>query len=511
MTINLIASVIPYKNKFAIGKNNELLIKISNDLTYFKKITTDKNNKNSTESKLDKNVIVMGRKTWFSIPQVRRPLVDRINIILTNDKNLKKESCFPKKSFLSKTPVIFDKDVYFMDYNEFSKFYKMTNANVFVIGGGVIYNKFLNDPEMFPRNVYLTEIYNYKLQNLNDNQDEIISMDMLNEKYKLKNFSEKYQDDTNNISYRFLKYEYENNFKTDEHVYLNLCNNILENGLSREDRTGVGTISSFGNQLHFDISENIPLLTTKRVPWKHCIEELLWFLRGDTDAKILQRKNVKIWDGNTSRQFLDDHNLNHYPEGVLGPGYGWQWRFFGANYSQAFSDTSKIDVNKIGGFDQINYVLEELKNNPFSRRIMVSAWNPSQMDQMALPPCHYSFQFYVEEENNERYLSCHFIMRSNDVFLGLPFNILSYAVLTYIIALKVDMKPKKLVYSVSDTHIYKTHIQQIQDQSSRHPRPLPKLELNPDIKNKDFKDITIDDFDIIGYYPHPMIKAPMAV
>jgi thymidylate synthase len=186
-------------------------------------------------------------------------------------------------------------------------------------------------------------------------------------------------------------------------------------------------------------------------------------------------------------------------------------RFFGAKYSQAFADTSKVDTSKIGGFDQISYILDLLQNDPFSRRILMSYWNPPDFEKTALLPCHFNVQFYVEELNNQRYLSCHFTMRSNDLFLGHPFNIFSYAVMTYILAAKSNMKPKELVFTGGDVHIYKNHIEQVNEQLNRLNRPLPKLILNPAVKYKDFKDITIDDFNIVGYFPHGMIKAPMAV
>jgi thymidylate synthase len=231
----------------------------------------------------------------------------------------------------------------------------------------------------------------------------------------------------------------------------------------------------------------------------------------NTDAKILQKKGIKIWDGNTSREFLDNRGLHHYDDGILGAGYGWQIRFQGAKYSQNFADTSKIDTSLIGGFDQLAYVEHLLKTDPFSRRIMMCYWNPSDFDKTALLPCHYSIQFYVTEEKGERYLSSHFIMRSNDVFLGSPVNISSYSVLTYILALKCNLKPKELVYSCSDTHIYQNHINQVQEQMTRVPRPFPKLKLDESIKNKNWSDILIDDFDLIGYMSYPSIKAPMAI
>jgi len=288
---------------------------------------------------------------------------------------------------------------------------------------------------------------------------------------------------------------------------------ILTNGNERKDRTSTGTISTFGNQIRFDISNTIPLMTTKRVPYKTIIEELLWFCRGDSDAKILQAKGIKIWDGNTSREFLDKRGLIHYPNGVIGPQYGFLWRHFGATYSPDFADSSKIDTSLIGGFDQLKYVEDLLQNDPFSRRIMISAWSPNQLNEQVLPSCHHTIQFYVEEDTHtqEKYLSCMFIMRSNDVFLANVYNVICYTILTYILAKKYNMKPKEIIYTCGDTHIYKNHIEAVQQQITNLPRPFPKLILDESIIHKDWKDITIDDFDIVGYFPHGTIKAPMAV
>lgn len=505
MPINLIASVVNYKSKLAIGKHNNLLYRLKEDLAFFKNITT---NCLGEDSLINRNVVLMGRKTWFSIPNAHRPLKNRLNLVLTNDKRLRKQSPYPWHYKIA-TSIDLKKDVYFVSFNEFVDFYKRTNANVFVIGGSEIYNKFLNNAFLKPESVYLTEVSNAKFE-VGEEPDTY--MDHLTDDYKLVGVSNKKQDSQHNISYRFLTYKLYRDYKSEEHKYLNLMKHIIENGNYREDRTGVGTISTFGNQLHFDISQTIPVMTTKRVPWKHCIHELLWFCRGDTDVKLLQKHGVKIWDGNSSRKFLDSRGLYHFEEGVLGEVYGWQWRFFGADYSQAFADTSKIDTSKIGGFDQLQYIVNELKNNPFSRRIMVSAWNPARMHQMALPPCHYSFMFYVEEDSqNQKHLSCHFVMRSNDVFLATAMNILSYSVLTYILALKCDMKPKSIVYSCSDTHIYKNHLEQVKQLLERKPRPFPKLVINPDVKHKDFKDISVEDFELVGYFPDTVIKAPMAI
>ena len=533
MPINIIACVTNYKNKLAIGRNNGLLFELQNDMEFFKRITTTNLHK---DSKIKQNVVLMGRKTWFSIPRQRRPLKNRLNLILTNDPDLLRLSPYPTLPFSK-----LDKNVYFLTFKQFLHFYKMTNSNVFVIGGSEIYDLFLNNStnNIKADRVYLTEVYNYKVK---DGLEPDSFMTPLDQSYKLISVSEKQckivheirnefntnedKFDTNKTSlklkrrtkyntyeldYRFLQYKRFDNYISSENEYLRLSKFILENGKERPDRTGVGTISSFGHKMEFDISETIPLLTTKKVPWKHCIEELLWFMRGDTDARILQNRGVKIWDGNTSREFLDSRGLHHYDSGILGKGYGWQWRFFGAKYSQAFADTSNIDRKKIGGFDQLEYIENLLKTDPFNRRILMCYWNPPDFDKTALLPCHFSAQFYVTEKNGERYLSCLFNMRSNDFLLGNPFNIFSYAVLTCILAIRCDMIPDRLIYMGGDVHIYKNHIEQVKEQLSRSPRTLPKLIVNPIVKNKKFHEITIQDFDVVGYFPHEPIRAPMAI
>lgn len=501
MPINIIACVTNYKNKLAIGKNNGLLFKLRKDLEFFKTVTMTNHSNNSS---ISKNVVLMGRQTWFSISREKRPLKNRLNLILTNDPDLLRVSPLPKSSFNN-----LNKSVYFLTFDQFIRFYNITNSNVYVIGGSEIYDLFLkaNHYNLKVDRVYLTEVYDYKPE---PNLEPDCFMTHLDQSFKLISVSEKEYDKSYNLHYRFLQYICTNtNFS--EKQYLELAKTILKNGKSRPDRTGVGTISSFGHTMEFDISETVPLLTTKKVPWKSCIEELLWFMRGDTDVKILQRRGVKIWDGNTSREFLDSRGLNNYEVGILGKGYGWQWRFFGAKYSQAFADTSYIDRNKIGGFDQLAYIEHLLKSDPFSRRIMMSYWNPPDFDKTALNPCHFSCQFYVREQDGEKFLSCLFNMRSNDLFLGNPFNIFSYAVLTYILAIRCDMKPDKLIYMGGDVHIYQNHINQINEQLERTPRSLPKLLIKDDIKYKQFHEISISDFDIVGYFPHPPIKAPMAV
>lgn len=504
MPISMCCCVVPYRNRLAIGRTNTLLVRLKDDLAFFKQVTSSTNG----NSKL-RNVVVMGRKTWFSISRERRPLRDRINIVLTNDPELLKVSPYKPSwcKFLRGTGDGY-KDVYFMTWVQFLDFYRRTEANVFVIGGEKVYDLFLKSDDLKPDRVYLTEVLDYKFD---QNAEPDAFFEPLDQTYRLTAFSELKHDTVYDVRYRILDYRRFPGYISDENKYLHLARYLLNNGDSRPDRTGIGTLSSFGHHLDIDISQTVPLLTTKRIAWKSCIEELLWFLRGDTDATILQRRNVKIWDGNTSRSFLDARGLHHYRQGILGPGYGWQMRFFGAKYSQAFADTSVVDTTKIGGFDQLQYIIDTLRSDPFSRRIMMCYWNPPDFHKTALVPCHFSCQFYVTERDNQRYLSCHFTMRSNDLFLGNPFNLFSYAVLTYIIATKCNMKPDRLVYTGGDVHIYKNHIEQITEQLARNPRSLPHLVVDPSVYDKRVADITIDDFSLVGYFPHPAIRAPMAV
>jgi thymidylate synthase len=510
MPISLVSCIVPFKNRLAIGSKNDLIVKLKSDLSHFKQLTRDCL---SSESSLDKNVIVMGRKTWFSIPRSQRPLSGRINIVLTNDKDLHKVSPYTRQRWWSRKDFK-HKNLYFMSYTQFEQFYKETNANVFVIGGGDIYNMFLHNEKeiMRPSKLYITEVYDFKFKT---GEEPDVFMDSFDNSYKLTSVSEKVFDESQGVSFRYLEYRRDAKHMStisDEGKYLDLLRRTLTQGKVRRDRTGVGTIGTLGEQLHFDISQSVPLLTTKRVPWKHCLEELLWFMRGDTHNKVLQKKGVKIWDLNTSREFLDSRGLYHYEEGILGPGYGWQMRFFGANYSQAFADTSDVDTSMIGGVDQLEYIVNELKENPFSRRILMCYWNPPNFQETALLPCHFSVQFYVEEDHDgQKHLSAHFTMRSSDTFLGLPFNILSYALMTYIIAAKCDMKPKKLVYSGCDVHIYRNHVEQVKEQLSRTPRPFPRVIINPAVKDKAWHAISVDDFEVVGYFPYPSIRAPMAV
>ena len=261
--------------------------------------------------------------------------------------------------------------------------------------------------------------------------------------------------------------------------YLDLLNHIKKVGVKKDDRTGTGTISTFGYQMRFPLSETFPLLTTKKVHLKSVIYELLWFLQGDTNIKYLQENGVKIWD-----EWADK-------KGDLGPVYGKQWR------SWPTPDGKSVD--------QITKLIYDIKTNPDSRRLIVSAWNVAELDKMALCPCHCFFQFYVADGK----LSCQLYQRSADVFLGVPFNIASYSLLTMMVAQVCDLKLGDFVHTFGDVHIYSNHVDQVNEQLSREPRPLPTMKINPNVRS--IFDFKYEDFELIGYDPHPRISAPVAV
>ena len=261
--------------------------------------------------------------------------------------------------------------------------------------------------------------------------------------------------------------------------YLDLMQHVLDHGTRKSDRTGTGTLSVFGAQLRFDLSQGFPLVTTKKLHLKSIVHELLWFLRGDTNTRYLKEHGVSIWD-----EWADE-------QGELGPVYGYQWRSWPA------PDGRHID--------QIANLLSQLQTNPDSRRMIVSAWNVADLDRMALMPCHAFFQFYVADGK----LSCQMYQRSADIFLGVPFNIASYALLTMMVAQVCDLEPGDFVHTFGDTHLYSNHLDQAREQLTRAPRPLPRMRLNPGVR--DLFAFTFADFALEGYDPHPAIKAPVAV
>jgi dihydrofolate reductase/thymidylate synthase len=446
-----------------IGKDNALPWKIKEDLDFFKQMTV-----NST--------IIMGKNTYDSLPI--KPLPNRYNIVITNNPEADKDN------------IWFATIVNTKEYIENNK----SNTDIFIIGGEQIYTYFIKNVDK----IFLTVI--------DKKYDCDKKFPFIPNNYKITKVGDKQYDKIEKVNYRFVEYTFTKFPCQNENVYLHLAYDILNKGNKRDDRTNTGTVSLFGQQMRFDISESVPILTTKRVGFKLTIEELLWFLKGQTNSKILEDKGIKIWSGNSTREFLNKRGLTNYPDGDIGAMYGFQWRHWGAKYVDCNTDyTGK-------GIDQLENVITLLKTDPFSRRIIMSDYNVSDLDKGCLVGCHgLVIQFYVEEINGIKYLSCQVYIRSNDVFLGQPINILSYSILTYIVSLKVDMRPKDLIFSIGDCHIYQSHLEQISEQLKREPLVPPKLVLNPEIKKKNWTEITVDDFELIGYQPRNSIKAPIAI
>eukprot|EP01083_Nonionella_stella_P276799 940855_1 len=502
----IVAATVP---DFGIGLNGSIPWKIKEDLKFFRETTT------TTKDNTKQNAVIMGRKTWESIPNKYRPLPSRLNIVLTRNP----KSDIAKSIHSMDSTIISSSFEHAMECLSWPP-YCDNIESIYVIGGSEIYNLCIKNYFNNIHAIYLTQIFNNK---------DIIKCDkFLNiswDKYNPIALSDKKQCKSNeSFEYQIFqllpiinKSDKENESNTannatteqkisetidsthEEYQYLNLIKKILSEGVKRGDRTGTGTLSIFGAQMRFNLSNNIfPLLTTKRVFWRGVAEELLWFMNGSTSAKLLQEKRVRIWDGNSTREFLDGRGLNHYEVGDLGPVYGFQWRHFGAEYG------SMHDDYKGKGVDQLMQCINMIKNNPNSRRIVMTAWNPSDLNKMALPPCHMFVQFYVANGK----LSAQMYQRSADMGLGVPFNIASYALLTRIIAQICDLEAGEFVHTIGDAHVYLNHVEPLKEQLKRVPMKFPILKINPNKKNVD--EFEYKDFKVVGYKSHKTIKMKMA-
>lgn len=449
----------------------------------------------SFSQKTTGNVVIMGRKTWDGLP--KKPLPRRLNVVITS--SVTKE--FPKDVIVFHS---IDECVIAMNskYNQHTP-EAWRNAleeekEFFIIGGNTLYSYALR--RHLVRKMYITKENNFSecdvlfsepLPSFRDTLGwkEIINDDVKKTRKQIqeRNFSSNYQ-------------EYELDLKNhEEESFLQLLQTVLEEGESRMDRTMVGTKSIFAPpQLEFDLTNNsFPLLTTRVLPLRMIFEELMWFLRGQTDVGILEEKKVMVWSPNTTREFLDQRGLTEYQVGDMGPSYSFQFRHFGAKYVDCKTDYTGQ------GYDQLMEVIRLLKEEPTSRRILISLWNPSDLNKMSLPPCGMLYQFYVDSEGG---LSTKVTQRSSDVSLAGGWNIASGALLTYLLAKVCGLFPRKLIWSPGDVHIYNNQLEAIPIQLEREPRLFPKLFV------KDVEDITTFEFTdicLINYQPYPVIKINM--
>jgi len=465
MKISIVAAV---SKTLGIGKDGTLPWSIPKDLKYFKQLTVG-------------NIVIMGRKTYYSLPEANRPLPNRINVVLTKNEDLLINAHSHRNLYFTNTQTVYK------TLCELKEKYGLDIA--YVIGGQSIFEFFIKTAnEMF-----ITYI------------DTSIACDTVFpqfENFQLTSYINDVDDKTNS-KLSFLTYT-STTSKSDEYVYLNLLKDILKTGEERLDRTGTGTLSVFARQLRFSLKDDLlPLITTKFVGWKTVLKELLWFLKGQTDSKVLENQGVNIWKLNSTREFLDSRGLTHYREGDIGPMYFYNIFHYGTEYKGCDFDYTNQ------GYNQMDALIKGLKEDPWSRRHMLTTYNPATVSQSVLAPCHgIVIQFYVSYPNK---LSCHVYIRSSDTILGLPFNIASYAMLAHIIAKKVNMVAQELIISTGDTHIYQNHLDQAREQLTRKPFPFPKLSIKDSIVEKDWSQLALDDFDVIGYFSHSAIKAPMAV
>jgi dihydrofolate reductase/thymidylate synthase len=573
-----------------IGNNGSIPWQISEDMKHFKEITIP----NSIEYPY--SIVIMGRKTWDSLPVKRRPLSERINIVLSNDSDyIKKQNLNHDNKMLdSRTGTLFTTWDMFFNNQEYSKIEELLLSKIpsnrqeyiiqaftyYVIGGAQIYNKAIEmcNELGISYSINATEIYLTKEQEQMQTKDDTTLkyigdtfFPKIDESAKITSVSPFHKSKSeDNLLYRFITYDIllknkinnsNNNsnsnsnsninsklFSTQENDYLSLMRTILEDGSSNDDRTGVGTLSIFGSMLKYNLRDTFPLCTTKRMFFRAIFEELMFYLSGKTDNKILQEKGIHVWDGNTTREFLDKRGLHHYEEGDMGQTYGFNFRHFGAEYKGCGVDYSgflenqdcsfleksrakKQDLenparknnekNSINtreleglkpsqGYDQLANVIHLIKTEPSSRRIIIDLWDCSTIHKAALPACLCKYQFNVNVTKKELNLAIY--LRSSDYFLANNWNSSCGALFVYLLCNTegIDLSPGELTVFIADAHLYKSHIEQVKINLEREPFPFPKLLIKGE-KKKNITEFKFEDIELIGYKAHPNIKAEMAV
>lgn len=453
-----------------IGFQNQLPWKCPEDLRHFRQLTT------TVQNPQKRNAIIMGRKTWDSL--TTKPLPGRWNVVISQTVTVTSPDTMVYTSL--------DKALDSLSY--------LSNVeSIFVIGGSRLYKESIQHPQC--QTLHLTQIH-----------QPDVTCDIYIPLPPPPSFTLTNSQETPHCTFQTwtrqdvvppvpppLKLK-----NAEEQQYLDIIRDILDTGHTRSDRTGTGVISKFGYTMRFNL-KTFPLLTTKKVFFRGVAEELLWFLKGCTNAKVLRDRGVKIWDGNASRAYLDSIGLSNREEDDLGPIYGFQWRHFGAHYTTMHDDYTGQ------GVDQLKDLIQRIKKNPTDRRLILSAWNPADLSQMALPPCHCLCQFYVQDGK----LSCQMYQRSCDMGLGVPFNIASYALLTCVMAHVCDLQPGEFIHVLGDAHIYSNHIDALRQQLERSPNPFPTLTITS--PHKDLESFQIDEFVINNYHPWEKISMPMAV
>lgn len=452
----MFSAILTIDKQLGLAKSNNIPWKYLEDLKFFKTITAN-------------NVVIMGRKTWDLLPMKYKPLPDRFNVVIS--KNEIKDIFCPNIVFNS-----VDDCVEYFSYHKS----KYKNQKKIVIGGKSIYEQFFMKNLIFE--IYVTAI------------NKIYDCDMFLE--YLPDIDEcKLEIKATHPDLTFCKY---NVINRGEQEMLNLMAYIINNGDKRIDRTGVGTLGVFSRELRFNLNNwNIPLMTTRPVSLRIVFEELMWILRGQTNNKILNNKKINIWDDNTTREFLDKQNLKDLPDGDIGASYGFLMRHYGEKYINC-----DYEYN---GFDQLQYAIDLIKNNPSSRRIIINLWDPTQLNRMVLPPCVYGYQFYV---NNNR-LSCKMIQRSSDIALAGSHNCSSGALLIFMICAVTGLSPGELIWSPSDIHIYMNQIESVKEQINRIPKPFPILQIIRFPIDNNILNFELNYFKLLNYDPHPKINIAM--
>lgn len=455
--------------------------------------------------------VVMGRATYESLPAKARPLPGRLNVVLSTQS--REALALPDSVLLAGS----------LDAAEELMRARKVAMPFYVIGGADIFTAALARPA-WSRRIHYTDVRG------DFECDRVFDYDMDDPASDFDLLSVSGTKTAADVSFVFKEYARRNNsdpppaasssstavttpparpvshpetmpFTHPEVQYLSLIDRILATGSSRGDRTGTGTRALFGETMKFDLGAAFPLLTTKRVFWRGVAEELLWFISGSTNANLLAEKGIHIWDGNGSREFLDNRGFSDREVGDLGPVYGFQWRHFGAKYTDMHADYTGQ------GVDQLAEVIETIKMRPTDRRMILSAWNPAALGEMALPPCHMMAQFFVADNA----LSCMMYQRSCDVGLGVPFNIASYALLTRMVAHVTGLAAGTFTHVLGDAHIYNNHVDALREQARRAPRPFPQLDIRDRDDLRTIDDFVIEDFELSGYDPHKAIKMQMAV